>query len=152
MRTLIRAWIVCGSIVCASVASAQPQGAAPDAQPASPAPSTFTLRRKLALTAGVISVAAVGAGIGRGLQATRREDDAYALCGSPYTPCPDAPAANHLVERAKSRALQANVAFGVAGVTAVAAAVLWFTGAPQRRFAVSPRVGSLTGVDLAMRF
>jgi hypothetical protein len=164
MRARIRAWIVGGSIVCAGVASAQPQGAAPAAPaasaapapspepPASPAPSTFTLRRKLALAAGVVGVAAIGVGIGRGLQAASREDDAYALCASPFTPCPDAPAANHLLERAESRALQANIAFGVAGVAALGAAVLWFTGAPERRVAVSPRVGSLTGLDLAVRF
>jgi hypothetical protein len=67
-------------------------------------------------------------------------------------PCPDAPAANHLLDRARSRALQANIAFGVAGAAALAASVLWFTGAPERRVAVAPRVGSLTGLDLAVRF
>src|SRR5262245_55989192 len=107
MRARIRAWIVCGGIVCAGRASAQPQGAAPDAPPAAPEPSAFTLRRKIALAAGVVGVAAVGVGIGRGLQAASREDDAYALCASPDAPCPDAPAANHLLERAESRALQA---------------------------------------------
>lgn len=167
MRARIRTWIVGAGLVCAGVASAQPQGAAPAAPPtasshaggdpslaptAPAAPSTFTLRRKLALGAGAAGIAALGVGIGRGLQAARREDDAYALCASPFTACPEAAEANHLMERARSRALQANIAFGVAGVAVLAAGVLWFTGAPEARVAVSPRVGSLTGLDLAVRF
>ena len=72
MRARIRTWIVGAGLVCAGVASAQPQGPAPDApdMPGAPeapklntqepvgtttsAPSTFTLRRKLALGVGVV--------------------------------------------------------------------------------------------------
>jgi hypothetical protein len=54
------------------------------------------------------------------------------------------------------RALAANVAFGVAGGAAVAAAVLWLTGAPEsrspRRVAVTPRLGGGAGLDVAVRF
>ncbi|HWU89253.1 MAG TPA: PEGA domain-containing protein, partial [Kofleriaceae bacterium] len=59
--------------------------------PPPPAPSWFTGRRKLALAAGGVGVVAFGAGVVLGLQARRLEDDAYALCPSPSTPCAGAP-------------------------------------------------------------
>lgn len=113
-----------------------------------------TGRRKLALVAGGLGVVAVGAGVALGLQAGTLEDDAFALCPSPETPCGDALEANDLNQRGRDRALQANIAFGVAGGAAIAAAVLWFTGAPESRVAVTPRVGAVagTGLDLAVRF
>ncbi len=122
------------------------------APPPPPAPNRFTGRRKLALAAGGAGVVAVGVGVALGVQSGSLEDDAYALCASPSTPCPAAPEANDRIERARSRALAANIAFGVAGGAAIAAAVLWFTGAPESRVAVTPRVGPVAGLDLAVRF
>jgi hypothetical protein len=115
-------------------------------------PGLFTGRRKLALAAGGLGVVAAGAGVVLGLQAKQLEEDAYALCPSPSAPCPDAPEANDLNRRGQGRALGANIAFGVAGGAAIAAAVLWFTGAPESRVAVTPRVGAVAGLDLAVRF
>jgi hypothetical protein len=116
------------------------------------APGRFTGRRKLALVAGGVGLGALGAGVVLGLQAKRLDDDAYALCTSPSVACVDAAAANDLNQRARSRAVVANVAYGVAGAAAVAAAILWLTGAPELRVAVTPRVGSIAGLDLAVRF
>jgi len=120
--------------------------------PPPPGPSRFTGRRKLALVAGGAGVVALGAGVVLGLQSGRLEDDAFGLCPSPSTPCADAREANDLNLRGRSRALQANVAFGVAGGAAIAAAVLWLTGAPESRVAVTPRLGPVAGLDLAVRF
>ncbi|HSK03881.1 MAG TPA: PEGA domain-containing protein [Kofleriaceae bacterium] len=124
--------------------------------PVDPEPTIFTGRRKIALAAGGAGVVALGVGVALGLSAKGLDDDAYALCESPSVPCLDAVEANDLNERARSRALGANIAFGVAGGAAIAAAVLWFTGAPEsrspRRVAVTPRLGGGAGLDVAVRF
>ncbi len=123
----------------------------PVAPPPPPPPSGWlTGRRKLALAAGGVGVAALGAGIVLGLSANGLDEDTYELC--PADPCEDAEEANDLNRKARSRALQANIAFGVAGGAAIAAAVLWLTGAPEARVAVTPQVGAVTGLDLTVRF
>ena len=45
-----------------------------------------------------------------------------------------------------------NIAYGVAGGAAIAAAVLWLTGGPESRVAVAPHLGAVAGLDLAVRF
>jgi len=125
--------------------------------PPPPPPKLFTGRRKLAVAAAGVGVVALGAGVVMGLQAKGLDDDAYKLCPSPAVACPDALEANDLNSRGRSRALTANIAFGVAGGAAIAAAVLWFTGAPEsrsaeRRVSVTPRLGGGAGLDLAVRF
>jgi hypothetical protein len=55
--------------------------------------------------------------------------------------CPDAALANKLIDEGQSRALGANIAFGVAAGLAIGAGVLWFTGAsemPAHHVAVAP--------------
>jgi len=99
-----------------------------------------------------ITLAATGAGVGFGLRARHLADGAYALCRSPSIPCPDASDADGLNRRARSRALQANIAYGVAGGAAIAAAVLWLTGSPESRVAVTPHLGAVAGIDLKVRF
>jgi hypothetical protein len=123
----------------------------PAAIPAS-VPGRFTLRRKVALAAGAGAAAALAAGIVLGLQANQLDRDAYKLCPLPDMPCRDAPAANSDNQSARTRALEANLAYGVAGGAAIAAAVLWLTGAPESRVAVNPRLGSAAGLDLGVRF
>lgn len=114
--------------------------------------SRFTPRRKLAIAAGGVgAVVFVGAAV-LGTQAKQREDAAFALCPSPTTPCADAAQATDLNKQGQSRALQANIAYGVAAGAVVAAAVLWFTGAPESRVAVTPRLGEVAGLDLHVRF
>ncbi|MEO7731077.1 MAG: hypothetical protein ABIY55_08910 [Kofleriaceae bacterium] len=114
--------------------------------------SRWTPRRKLAVVAGGVGVVVFVTGAVLGSQAKQREDAAFALCPSPTTPCTDAAEATDLNKQGQSRALQANVAYGVAAGAVVAAAVLWFTGAPESRVAVTPRLGEVAGLDLSLRF
>src|SRR5262249_42499991 len=114
------------------------------------------IRRKVALAVGGVGTGAMVSGVVLGLQSQRLDHDTYARCPSPSQPCPTAPEANALNRQAHARALEADLAFGVAGGAAIAAAVLWFTGAPESRVAITPRLGSrtsdVTGLDLAVRF
>lgn len=117
---------------------------------------TFTPRRKIAVAAAGVSVLAVAAGVYLGLDAKKLEDDSYALCPQP-TACREADRANKLIDDADSRALQANIAYGVAGAAAVGAVVLWITGKPESRSQISltPRLSpgsSSAGVDLSLKF
>jgi hypothetical protein len=124
--------------------------------PPLPPPSPWTPRRKVALATAGLGVAGAAAGVVLGLQAKKLDRDAFASCPSPSTPCSNAEEANDLNKRGRSRALQANVAYGVAAGAAVATAVLWFTGGPEGRVAVTPQVatrsGGTTGLDIAVRF
>lgn len=124
------------------------------AQRPPPGPSRFTGRRKLALAAGGVGVVALGAGIVLGLSAKGAEDDAFKLCPDPVMPCAGAREANELNRKGQSRAIQANVAYGIAGGAAVAAAVLWMIGKPESRVAVTPSVGGggTAGLDVAVRW
>ena len=92
-------------------------------------PSSFTGQRKAALAVGGVGVLAAGAGIVLGLQAQKYHSDADDICSS--DPCPRADDANALLDKSEKRALFANISFGAAGVAVVAAAILWFTGAPS---------------------
>ncbi|HEX7841189.1 MAG TPA: PEGA domain-containing protein [Kofleriaceae bacterium] len=117
-----------------------------------PPPSRFTDRRKIALGVGGVGLAALAGGVVLGLQSRQLDHDTYALCPSTSAPCPDARNADDLNRRARSRALQANIVYGVAGGAAIAAAVLWLTGAPESRVAVTPQLGAVAGLDVAVRF
>lgn len=135
-----------------------PVGGQPDDPPGveGGSPSMFTGKRKLALGLAGVGLAAIGGGVVLGMSATGLEDDAFALCPDPAVPCADAAEAQDLADRASSRALFANIAYGVGGAAIVGAAVLWFTGAPTSgsdRVAVSPRLGaSFTGVTVRVGF
>ena len=102
--------------------------------------------------AGIGGVAAV-TGIAFGLSAKSAEDDLAALNGQvrddPYSA--DYAEAKALEDKAKSRALGANISFGVAGACAIAAVVLAFTGdgseatsAPKATAGVAPTDGGAT--------
>jgi hypothetical protein len=97
-----------------------------------PSPPMWTGKRKAAV--GLAGVAVVGVVVGAllGSSAKGKQNDAYALCPDPQTPCADAATSNDLISSGQGLALGANVTFGVAGVAAIAAGVLWFTGAPER--------------------
>jgi len=112
----------------------------------------LTNRRKIALVAGGVGLVAVAGGVVLGLQSRQLDHDTYALCPSTSAPCPDASKANDLNQRARSRARTANIAYGAAGGAAIAAAVLWLTGAPESRVAVTPQLGAVAGLDVAVRF
>ncbi len=117
--------------------------------------SRFTGRRKLALGVGAAGLLGVSAGVVLGMQASGFDDDASRLCPM-LTGCADANEANAAVEKARSRALLANISYGVGGAAVVAAAILWFTGAPERataRTAVAPVVTPTSvGLDVSVRF
>jgi hypothetical protein len=117
-------------------ANVMPPSEQPDVPPgeepgkASPR-STFTTKRKVAVViAGVAALGVVG-GVVLGTQAKAKQNEAYDLCPTPEAPCADFIRANALIDTARSRALGANVAFGVGGALAIGAAILWFTGAPK---------------------
>jgi hypothetical protein len=107
---------------------------APAASPAPAAPSRLTGARKLSIGLAVVGLGAVGVGVGFGRAATSTEAEADAIC--PDTACGDA----HAVElntTARHQALIANVGFAVGGAAIIGAAVLWFTGGPRSREALS---------------
>ncbi|MCE9578516.1 MAG: hypothetical protein K8W52_35645, partial [Deltaproteobacteria bacterium] len=120
-----------------------------------PAPSLFTGKRKLALgLAGGGLLVLVGGAI-LGTQASGLESEAFALCPDSGAPCPDATAANDRLASARSRALVADVAYGVGAAAIVGATVLWFTGAPARpsSVAVAPRIRpGYAGLAVQVRF
>lgn len=114
--------------------------------------SWLTTRRAIAIGAGGAGLASAVTAIVLGMRSRQLDHDAYALCPSPQTPCDHATTASELNLRARSRAHQANIVYGIAGGLAAAAAVLWFTGAPESRITVAPHVGPVTGLDLIGRF
>jgi len=112
----------------------------------------WSTRRKVALAAGGVSVVALAGGIAFGVHSQHLANDALALCPSPSTPCAMAAEANDLSHRGRSSALIADVAYGAAGGAAIAAAVLWLTGAQESRVAVTPKVGPVVGLNVAVGF
>jgi hypothetical protein len=56
----------------------------------------------------------------------------------------------------RSKAMLANVSYGVGALALAGAAFLWFTGAPETSdgasVSVSPRLGDSTGLDVLVRF
>jgi len=121
------------------------------------APSIFTPKRKLAIGIGAFGVVAIGAGALFGVQAKGFQDDAFALCPNPDVNCPDGNRANDLIDKGHSRAMFANVSFGVGAAALIGAGVLWFLGAPttveKSTVAVMPHGGtSSAGLDVMVRF
>jgi hypothetical protein len=119
------------------------------------AQSRFTGKRKLALGLVGAGLAAIAGGVVLGVQAKGLEADAFALCPDPAMMCADSAQAQELADRGASRGRAANVAYGLGAATVVGAAILWFTGAPQRadRIAVTPLRGSgVTGLTVRVGF
>lgn len=79
----------------------------------------------MAIAFGVVGVAGLGAGIFGGVTARGFDRDATALCPDLGMPCDMADRANELLD---TRALVANIGFGVAAAGAIAATVAWLTG------------------------
>ena len=128
--------------------SAQP---APASIPSAGRGRGMPLQRKLAIGIGVAGATTVGVGAVLGLRAESLEADADAIC--PMSTCDRADEATRLIDRGKTNALYANVAFGVGGAALLGAAVLWITSAPDERAVIAPQVSrSFTGVTASMRF
>jgi len=98
--------------------------------PLAPAPSRFTPRRKLAIGVVAGGVVLAGVGVGLGLSARGLDDDALARCPPPACSAQDAAAAAALNDRARGRALAANISFAAGGAAVIAGAVLWYLGGP----------------------
>jgi hypothetical protein len=100
-----------------------------DRQAASP----WTRRRKVALGVAGAGALAVVAGAVLGLRAGSLDDQAHNTCPPAPEPCTDAQAAraNQLADQARTRAIAANVGFGVGAAALVAGGVLWLTGGPR---------------------
>ena len=122
------------------------------------APSPFTPRRKLALGVAAGGVVVAGVAVGLGLSAQGLRNDAVAGC--PASACSPAGAADARAknDRARSRAMLANVGFGVAGAAVITGVVLWLTGKPEvadasdASLAIAPQLGASTGVAVSGRF
>jgi hypothetical protein len=117
----------------------------------------FTTRRKIAIGVAGASVIGVVVGAVLGASAKGKQNDAFKLCPEPATPCTEADQSNALLKASHSRALEANIAFGLGAAAAVGAGVLWFTGAPDgenpRHVSVVPSVvPGETGVVVMGRF
>jgi len=129
--------------------AAAPVAVAPPPPPPAE-PSRWTGRRKVAVIAAGVGIAAAAAGVTFAVLAQQKLDSADGLC--PSSMCTSAMALHDATianDDARSRATVANVSFGVAGAAAVLAGVLWFTGAPERTSvvvapAVSPGAATLT--------
>src|SRR5262249_16840863 len=121
-----------------------------------PTPGMFTSKRKVALGVAGAGVAAIVSGVVLGVTAKSLQNDAYAKCPDPGQPCTAAHEAQDLLERGHSRALFANIAFGIGGAAIIGAGVLWLLGGPTAEaasVAVRPQVGSsYSGVDVTVRF
>jgi hypothetical protein len=114
----------------------------PEASAAGEPGTLWSGRRKLAVGVAGGGVVALAVGGVLGVSSRSKQRDAEDLCPDVQLSCDEADRANDLVQSARSRAIGANVAFGVGAAAAIAAGVLWFTGAPESRrsVAVAPSV------------
>lgn len=114
-------------------------------------------RHVIALVLGAVALGAAGGGTAFGLQARSHFDDAKRTCGGAINPCAAdrVDAARAQVNDARSSALYANIAFGVAGAAAISAIIAWVT-APSLEtasVAVAPSVGDRSvGLALSAAF
>jgi len=91
----------------------------------------WSTKRWLAVGAAGGTVLATAAGGVLGVTAKNKQHDAHALCPDLRLGCNDADRANALIRSGHNLAIGADVAFGVGAAAAIAAGVLWFTGAPE---------------------
>jgi len=118
-----------GKKPAAEEAEAEPQSKPPAAHDEPErAPSKWTGRRKLAIASGVLAIAGAAAGGALGAHAFSLEDESDKLC--PKIACTDMKGLS-LNSDARAFALYADISYGVAGLAAVGAVVLWLTGAPR---------------------
>lgn len=139
-------------------AGAPAPGAEPAAIEAQLPTSVLPARRKLAIGVAGASVAALITGAVLGVSAKSNQDDAFRLCPESAT-CANASRANQanaLLATSHSRALEANIGFGIAAAAAIGAGVLWLTGMPDRttttRAGVVPSAASGASLFFERRF
>jgi len=123
--------------------------------PREPARSRWTTTRRLAIGAAGAGIAAVAIGALLGASASSLEHDAFHACPDPATPCDRAAAAQATLDRGHRRAIYADIGFGIGAAATIAAAALWFVGAPRTEpaLAVAPVVApAAAGLALSGRF
>jgi hypothetical protein len=113
--------------------------------PESPRRST-SATRKVAVGLGGVSVVSLGAAAALGVVAKWEQSDASRLCPDAGGPCTHSAEANALVRAGNRWALDANVAWSIAGAAALASGVMWLIGAPSEtrspQISVVPAVAS----------
>ena len=127
----------------------------PEVPEAEPTP-LFTPKRKIAVGFAGASVVTLIVGSVLGASAKGKQSDAHALCPDPSTPCANADQATQLTSSGHSRAIAADVMFGVAALSAIGAGVFWAIGRPESppaRITVVPSVApSGSAIMLVGRF
>jgi hypothetical protein len=105
----------------------------------------LSTRRKIAIgvLGGGVAAAVVGGVLGS--SASSSKNDAYKQCPDPAMPCAEADQANALISVAHRRAFEADAAFAAGAAAAVAAGVLWFTGASEEHVHVEASVSAHGG-------
>ncbi len=150
-----------------------PPPGTPGAQPVvmmPPPPSVVTPRRKIAIGVAAGGLALAGVGVGFGINASSLRSEALATCPAQSCSVEGAADANALNDRARKRAMIANIGFAAGGAAVIAGAVLWFVSGPRateapaaedtaarprkpaRELAVSPQVGETNGLVVWGRF
>jgi hypothetical protein len=135
-----------------------------------PEPSPLTTRRKIAIGVAAGGLVLAGVGVGFGIDARSLRSEALATCPPQSCGVDDAAKANAINDRARKRALVANIGLAAGGAAVVAGAVLWLVSGPRaaeapvaadgaarpRRHAratfVSPQVGEANGLVVWGRF
>jgi hypothetical protein len=122
--------------------------------PPPPPPPPLPMRRKIAIGAAGVSVVSLIVGGFLWDDADRYDANLDRLCPPSAGPCPDKDVdeAQRLRDGAAWRRDAEYASFAVGAGAAIAAAVLWVTGAPESRVAVTPRVGPVAGLDVTVRF
>jgi serine/threonine-protein kinase len=96
-----------------------------------PQPSVVTPRRKVAIGVAAGGLVLAGAGVGFGINASSLRNEALATCPTQSCSVQGAADANAINERARKRAVIANVGFAAGGAAVIAGAVLWFVSGPR---------------------
>src|ERR1044071_8392805 len=125
--------------------------------PAPPEPSPFTRRRKIGLA---VAGGGLAAGVIAGVLMWSKADDLHqqAVKACPPMACSMAGAqdATATDRSAHTWVNRANIAYGVAGLAALAGGVLWLTGKPESPSAgqvvVVPQLGDASGLAVMGRF
>ena len=111
---------------------------------------TWSATRGVAVGMGVAALGVAGVGVYFGLESNQLQDRANQRC--PLAVCAD-PQGLRDNAQARSDATRADILYGAAGLSAAAAIVLWFVGAPADEAIVTPTVGDhQAGVSFAGRF
>lgn len=164
MRVVIGCWILCVGIMCTGVTLAAPKvGACDQFKRAEELDDSGEYDKAPAAIDGGLAAAPKDLpllGLKRTVLLEQRDCAAALAAYQAYldtgaqgsTPCPSAPEANVLDQRRQSRALAANVTCGATSGAAITAAILWLTGSRESRVAVTPRLGAVSGLDLAVRY